>query len=319
METKTFIIKAKQIHGNKYDYSKSVYETARSKVCVICPEHGEFYIRPNCHVSGKQGCKKCGIQQRPQNKPKLVESFISDCHKIHGNKYNYSRTNYVRNNIKVEIICPSHGPFFQIPNAHLNGQGCPLCGYNHHKSVGDYISLTKICKKCNAEKPLAEYYVDGEYYRGNCQSCEKNIKVEYRKISVNKERMRLYQRKYRSERRKNDPVYRLRVDIPTVIGRAMKKKYYNDSVWNYLPYTPRELKEHLENQFDDKMTWDNHGSYWHIDHVVPRAAFRYDSETHPDFHKCWALNNLRPLDAQSNRKKSSIYCGKRITNKYLSL
>ena len=225
METKTFIIKAKQIHGNKYDYSKSVYETARSKVCVICPEHGEFYIRPNCHVSGKQGCKKCGIQQRPQNKPKLVESFISDCHKIHGNKYNYSRTNYVRNNIKVEIICPSHGPFFQIPNAHLNGQGCPLCGYNHHKSVGDYISLTKICKKCNAEKPLAEYYVDGEYYRGNCQSCEKNIKVEYRKISVNKERMRLYQRKYRSERRKNDPVYRLRVDIPTVIGRAMKKNH----------------------------------------------------------------------------------------------
>ena len=135
METKAFIIKARQIHGNKYDYSKSVYKTARSKVCVICPDHGEFYIRPNCHISGKQGCKKCGIQQRPQNKPKLVESFILDCQKIHGNKYDYSIINYVRNNIKVEIICQTHGSFFQKPNAHLNGQGCPLCGYNHHRSI----------------------------------------------------------------------------------------------------------------------------------------------------------------------------------------
>ena len=127
---------------------------------------------------------------------------------------------------------------------------------------------------------------------------------------------RTHHRKYKAHRRLTDPVYRLRVDIPTIIRRATKKKYYNDSVWNYLSYTPDDLKRHLESQFDSSMTWDNHGKDWHIDHIIPQAAFHYDSEKHPDFQKCWALSNLRPLNAMENMTKSSIYNGHRIAMKH---
>jgi hypothetical protein len=317
METKTFINLAQQIHGNKYNYSKSCYITALIKLCVICPEHGEFFIRPNNHISGKQGCKQCGIQKRPQNRPKSVESFVLGCNEVHEGKYDYSKINYINNNTKVEIVCLIHGSFFQTPNAHLNGQGCPLCNRNHHKSISDYNNPTKVCNRCYIEKPVEEYYIDGVYYRGNCKECEKEEKVEYRKIPINKERISKYHKKYRNNRRLIDPVYRIRVDIPSIIRRATKKKYYNDSVWNYLPYTPQELKHHLEKQFDTYMTWDNHGKEWHIDHIIPQAAFHYDSENHPDFLKCWTLNNLRPLRAIDNMRKSSIYNGKRVINKYL--
>lgn len=245
-----------------------------------------------------------------------MEPFNLKAKQIHGDKYNYSLSDYVRSNKKINIICLVHGSFFQTPNAHLNGQGCPLCGRNHHKSTLDYNGTTKTCKKCHIEKSLSEYYIDGEYYRGSCKECEKQEKIEYRKIPRNKDRTRLYHRKYKAHRRLTDPVYRLRVDIPTIIRRATKKKYYNDSVWNYLSYTPDDLKRHLESQFDSSMTWDNHGKDWHIDHIIPQAAFHYDSEKHPDFQKCWALSNLRPLNAMENMTKSSIYNGHRIAMKH---
>ena len=242
--------------------------------------------------------------------------FIEKANGVHNKLYDYSKSVYVKNNVKIEIICSVHGSFWQRPYAHLSGQGCPLCNRLHHKSIYDYDKLTKVCRKCNIEKSINEYYIGGSYFRGNCKSCEKQIKVEYRKNPVNKSRIRLYHQKYKNERRLTDPVYRLRCDIPAIIRRSIKKKYYNDSIWKYLPYTPQDLKQHLEKQFDETMTWENHGKVWHIDHIIPQAVFHYNSEMHPDFGKCWSLNNLRPLFALDNMKKSSIYNGKRITTKY---
>lgn len=318
MENKTeiFLKKSNFIHEHKYDYSKSFYVNAFTKLCITCPIHGDFVIRPNSHLNG-QGCKKCGIEQRPQNKPKSIKSFISDARQIHGDKYDYSMVKYIDGATKVEIICSKHNSFWMRPNSHLNGQGCPSCGRNHNKSVLDYQLNTKLCISCNIEKSILDYYIDNGYYRGNCKECEKKMRIEYRKVPSHKEHLRKYHKKYRNERRKNDPVFRLRMDIPTIIRRAMKKQYYGDSIWNYLPYTPLELKEHLERQFDEHMNWDNHGSYWHIDHIIPQAAFCYDSESHPDFIKCWTIDNLRPMRAIDNMRKSSIYNGKRIRGKYL--
>lgn len=316
--TEEFILKSNIIHGGKFTYSKSHYVNAFTKLCITCPLHGDFFIRPNNHLSGKQGCKKCGIELRPQNKPKSKKQFIENAINKHKTKYNYSYVYYVNNSTKIKIQCNRCNLIFeQTPNGHLNGQGCPICNRNHNKSIKYYDKLTKMCQKCKIEKSIGEYYIDGQYYRGNCKDCERQIKVEYRKVPFNKEKTKQYHKKYTSKRRKNDPVYRLRVDIPTIIRRAIKKKYYGDSIWNYLPYTPLQLKESLEKKFDDKMNWDNHGIYWHIDHIIPQASFHYDSETHPDFIKCWSLDNLRPFPAIDNMKKSSIFNGKRIMNKYL--
>ena len=124
--TKDFIIEAKKIHGNKYDYSKVECINAMTKVCIICPKHGEFWQCPKDHLRG-QGCPKCGRENVSLKLRKNVINFINESNKIHNNKYDYSKVEYVNTNSKVCIICPEHGEFWQLPSHHLSGHGCPKC------------------------------------------------------------------------------------------------------------------------------------------------------------------------------------------------
>ena len=138
-----FIERAKQIHGDKYDYSRVEYTNDKTKVCIICPEHGEFWQKPNNHLNGK-GCKKCGIIKRCLKRSKGKDAFIKDSIAIHGVKYDYSNVEYKNNSTKVCIICPEHGEFWQTPNAHLNGQGCPECSHSSKKyELYDWIKRAK--------------------------------------------------------------------------------------------------------------------------------------------------------------------------------
>ena len=132
-----FIERAKQVHGNKYDYSKIKYINFRTKVCIICPEHGEFWQRPMHHLFN-HGCPKCS------GKEKLTqENFIEKARKIHGDKYDYSKVNYIGNKTKVCIICPKHGEFWQRPNDHLNGKGCSICAGKIKKTTEQFIEESK--------------------------------------------------------------------------------------------------------------------------------------------------------------------------------
>ena len=119
--TEEFIKKARDIHGDKYDYSKVDYNGAHKKICIICPEHGQFWIKPNTHISQQQGCYKCSTRYMDNDK------FIEKAKLIHGDKYDYSKVKYVNNHTKICIICPEHGQFWQTPNDHLKGCGCPIC------------------------------------------------------------------------------------------------------------------------------------------------------------------------------------------------
>lgn len=126
--TKEFIKEAYDVHQNKYDYSRVGYKDNKTKVCIICSIHGEFWQNPNDHLRG-QGCPKCG-QDLMWNKrgrmttEKIVKRFIE----VHGDKYNYDNVNYISSNDKVEIVCKKHGTFLQLPYAHIQGCGCPKCG-----------------------------------------------------------------------------------------------------------------------------------------------------------------------------------------------
>jgi hypothetical protein len=117
---------AKTIHGDKYDYSKVEYVNAKTKVCIICKKHGEFWQLPNNHLQGK-GCTKCKYETFANDKKLTIEKFIEKTKLVHGNRYDYSKVEYINNSTKVCIICPEHGEFWQQPNNHLNGQGCPKC------------------------------------------------------------------------------------------------------------------------------------------------------------------------------------------------
>lgn len=119
-----FIEKAKQIHSDYYDYSKVEYVKTSLKVKIICPVHGEFLQTPNKHLAG-HGCKFCSRERMKLG----VDEFIRRARLVHGDKYDYSRVKYERKDVKVEIICPEHGSFWQTPHCHyFLGQGCPICG-----------------------------------------------------------------------------------------------------------------------------------------------------------------------------------------------
>ena len=125
-----FINNAKQIHGDKYDYSLVDYKNAKTKVTIICPEHGEFEQTPSSHVDQKTGCPKCSNKY----KYSTVE-FITKAKSIHDKRYNYSKVNYINNYTPITIICPKHGEFEQTPSNHLSGKGCNLCRSSINENV----------------------------------------------------------------------------------------------------------------------------------------------------------------------------------------
>ena len=125
LTTIDFIKKASLIHGNKYDYSKVDYINAYTKICIVCPEHGEFWQTPHNHLTNKSGCPQCSKFHKRYN----TNSFIEIAKKVHENKYDYSEVKYERSNKKVCIICPEHGEFWQTPSKHMAGQGCPECSH----------------------------------------------------------------------------------------------------------------------------------------------------------------------------------------------
>ena len=127
MSLKDFITKAREIHGNKYDYSKVVYVDSNTKVCIIDPEYGEFWQKPNDHLKGC-GCSKRDVEQNSEKQSLLTKAFIKRARLIHGDKYDYSKVVYVDSNTKVCIIDPEYGEFWQKPIDHL------LCG-NHDECV----------------------------------------------------------------------------------------------------------------------------------------------------------------------------------------
>ena len=132
-----FIEESQKVHGDKYDYSKVVYKDNKTKVCIICPEHGEFWQQPVNHLNLKQGCPKCSKILQSQKRSKTTGEFISEASKIHGTKYDYSKVEYKNWKTKVCIICPEHGEFWQYPLQHVRGGGCPLCANSKRNMTTD--------------------------------------------------------------------------------------------------------------------------------------------------------------------------------------
>ena len=197
-------------------------------------------------------------------------------------------------------------------------------------SRGDIGLPEKKCSKCEVVKPLDEFSKrkdapDG--HRADCLACRtkwrqdnKEYLAEYNKQykQEHKEEAAEYNKQYkhgyrairnerRNKRRQNDVEYRLGCIVGTSISRALTKNdgsKEGESTFQYLPYTKKDMKKHIEKQFEPWMNWDNHGE-WHIDHIIPQSLLPYDTMTHPNFQKCWALENLQPLEAKENMSKGN--------------
>lgn len=151
MTTEEFIIKARAIHGDKYDYSKVEYVGHDEKVCIICPKHGNFYKTFHNHLRG-QGCPFCKQEER-----KVSFSFIEKAKAVHGQKYIYDKVEYVNARTNVCIICPKHGEFWQNPGAHLRGSECPICMGRKPYGTAEFVKRARLVHGNKYDYSKVEY------------------------------------------------------------------------------------------------------------------------------------------------------------------
>lgn len=149
----TFINKANIIHGCKYDYSLVEYVNCKTKIKILCKQHGVFEQIPYYHLS-KNGCKMCSKSYK-----KTTIYFINKANIIHDNKYDYSLVEYDGMDNKVKIICLEHGVFEQRASDHLNNSGCPIC-----KSSKGELKIKKILEFNNIKYQQQQKF-DGCKYK----------------------------------------------------------------------------------------------------------------------------------------------------------
>ena len=175
-----FIRKAKEVHGDKYDYSKTIYVDSHTKVIVTCPKHGDFEVLPYNHLSGT-GCKKC------IRKDWTTETFIEAARKIHGDKYDYSKVEYKGTRTPVCII--SHekdkdgneiGEIWQFPKSHLTSKGCHK---EHHGFKKEDAWEKRICPVCGRA-----FEVRKKYKKICCSEECRKIYIQEHKEEINKKK-----------------------------------------------------------------------------------------------------------------------------------
>lgn len=193
LTTEEFIARSKTVHGDKYDYSNVNYINNRSKVCITCSDHGEFWQRPDNHMRGET-CLKCSIY----DKILTTDEFVKKSNITHKHTYDYTNSIYKHNTIDVCISCNIHGEFWQNPMIHIKGSRCPKCvlvdksydtshfihtssklhnnKYTYNNSV--YINKrTKICITCKTHGDFYQYPYS--HMRGNgCPKCKRSIGEE---------------------------------------------------------------------------------------------------------------------------------------------
>lgn len=191
---------------------------------------------------------------------------------------------------------------------------CKVCERKQQKerSKKRYVKKGKEeFKQFYADKKNREdFLLKNKIYR---QKNKDKLK-KYREQRIEKDREN--QRNWKNKKIKEDVFFKLRLIVSNSIYHYLKRNK-KCSMLKKLPYTMKELKEHLEKQFETWMSWDNWGRYkldewddtnqetwkWQIDHIIPHSSFKYKTMDDENFKNCWALENLRPLSAKENLLK----------------
>lgn len=192
--TEEYIEKARKIYGDKYDYSQIDYTGSKNYITIICPEHGPFSKRPDVFLGGSE-CPYCSGSKC------TTEQFIKKAQSKHGDKYDYSKTQYNGSSKKVLIICPEHGEFLQVANTHLQGKGCPKCADRHiyaddfirrAESVhGNRYDYSRMNYKSYQDEVRIICPVHGEFWQlpsvhlsgGGCYKCGREISAAKQTLS----------------------------------------------------------------------------------------------------------------------------------------
>ena len=164
------------------------------------------------------------------------------------------------------------------------------------------------CNKCNKEKDIKDFYKSNhpshsQGYITPCKKCLKDQqksrytgdyhKTRLQNLSSEQKLLRTQQLTENAKKRRKDPKTRLKESLRARIYNSMKDSK-DRSTLEYLGCSVDQYKIHLESQFTPEMNWENWGSYWEIDHIVPLSKGG-------TFH----FSNTQPLTITDNRKKSN--------------
>lgn len=157
MDTVEFKAKSSEVHGGIYDYKETVFVNWKTKVKIYCKEHEQHFVQPvRTHLIGQTGCKQCSTIKRRKARAKTKQKFIEECVEIHGDNFDYSETEYLNTNSKVQIRCKKHNKYFvQTPMSHLAGfTGCQYCTTEKTRSmyaytIDEFIKLAEVNHNIN--------------------------------------------------------------------------------------------------------------------------------------------------------------------------
>ncbi len=294
--------KYKRKHYEK-NYQDPSNENGKKSNCLIC--NREFlkytktskYCREECRTVA---IKKYSKQWRKENAETLAIKR-SEYQKKHRGYITERKKKWreTRRPPKIDVQCKECKEYFTPKTRHKHhtfcSQSCRKSYWLREEAIqkyGKYSPKKKvsciICEKVFMQKAW------------NQKTCSKECNVIMRKGYERKDKP------YSSYSPLQKINARMRALLRSVLVRKGIKK--TSKTYTLLGYTGEELIQHLESQFTNGMSWDNMNE-WHIDHIRPVASFNYDSTDHPDFKKCWALNNLQPLWATDNIRKGDKWDG----------
>ena len=246
LTTLDFIKRAREIHGNKYDYSQTIYNNSSSKITIICQLHGEFNILARSHI----GKKKCGCRKCSYLKTENLNNFLKIAREVHDNKYDYCNVEYVNSKTKICIICPEHGLFWQRPQNHLKEQGCLKCGnikavikrrkgssyfseksniihnYKYDYKLVEYTSLNDKFKIICPEHGVFEQLGSGHIRGKGCPNCSNYVSNPEIEVSEFVKSLNL---QILTSKRNIIKPYELDIYIPS-LNKAIE---FNGTYWHY--------------------------------------------------------------------------------------
>lgn len=191
--TEQFIEKAKKVQGEVYDYSLVEYKTNKTKVRIICSEHGEFLQTPSDHLAGC-GCPKCKNKKIAAKNTKSNEQFIQELKDRYGDSFDYSETKYTGKSNKVSVKCPVCGTTIEkLARTLLSNCKCPVC--SKPKKVVSTATVKTVNKPIVCDASFEEYMINngfvknGDYFENDKLAVEfgsnkSNQKTDKRKVQI---------------------------------------------------------------------------------------------------------------------------------------
>jgi hypothetical protein len=162
--TAQIVQRAKEVHGDLYDYSETEYKSSDVKIKVICKEHGGFLVLPHNHIRPRKavGCPKCARERTLDGRRVSVSEFRERAARVHSGKYDYSMVEYKKLADKVKIVCPVHGLFEQKAANHLGGMGCNACGFERTAS-SSRLPFSEFVRRAREKHGNKFIYFEDQY------------------------------------------------------------------------------------------------------------------------------------------------------------